>query len=49
MRGLVVMILISSVVAFDLELNDGRWTNGLAIWLDEQLYKIGLSTSAYFS
>jgi hypothetical protein len=42
MRGLVVIILISSVVAFDLELNDGRWTNGLAIWLDDELYKIGL-------
>ena len=41
MRGLVVLILISLLLAFDLELNDARWTNGLTNWLSEELYKIG--------
>jgi len=43
MRGLVVIVLISLLVAFDLELNDSRLVNGLTNWLDEELYKVGLA------
>jgi hypothetical protein len=43
MRGLVVLILISLLLAFDLELNEARWTNGLTNWLSEEPYKIGLT------
>ena len=41
--GLIVIIVVILFVVGDLELNDGRWTNALADWLNEQLYKIGLA------
>ena len=43
MRGPVVLILIVLFLVFDWELNDGRWTNALADWLNDELYKIGLT------
>ena len=43
MRGLVVIVLISLLLAFDLERNDGRWANGLINRLNEELYKIAFA------
>ena len=43
MRGLVVIIVIVLFLVFDWELNDGRWSNDVANWLNEELYKIGLT------
>jgi len=42
MRGLVVIVVIL-LFLFDWELNDGRWSNALADWLNEELYKNGLA------
>ena len=43
MRGLVVIIVILLFVVFDWELNDDRWINALADWLNDELYKVGLT------
>jgi hypothetical protein len=39
----VVIIVILLFLIFDWELNDGRWSNALADWLNEELYRIGLA------
>jgi hypothetical protein len=37
------LILTVLFLVFDWELNDARWTNALADWLNDELYKIGLT------